>query len=333
MNKIILRVSERKADYLIAVAVVLFGLLFSIVYTTLADTASTTVTVGNASPTLTVTLDRTTITLTENTFVWASSTVTVTDGNGCSEITSVRAQLAYVNPATTPANGAECSYAANTCYLPTTKPAPAVGTCLATTTGNTCTGGTDTSAQYECGFPVWYDATPTDASSPGLTGSYWYVTATTTDGTATVAATNTTQTVDVATLNSLDVTGPIAYGSVSPSSNTGATNQSVTHTNTGNTAIDNEISGDVMCTNYSTCTAGKILLPGQQKFGTSNVTYASLTSTLIATTTPATIELALATSTAPTTAITTITYCGIAVPAAQASGAYTGQNTLTAVAD
>src|SRR3989344_6063581 len=145
MNKIVLRVLNHKTDYLIAVAILLFGSVFFVVYTTLADTASTSVTVGNASPYLTVTLDRTTITLTESTFMWASSTVTVTDGNGCSEITSVTAQLSYVNPATTPANGATCSYDANTCYLPTTKPAPGTGTCLATPTGTTCTGGADTS--------------------------------------------------------------------------------------------------------------------------------------------------------------------------------------------
>src|SRR3989338_3090278 len=145
MNKIVSCVLNHKTDYLIAVAILLFGFVFFVVYTTLADTASTSVTVGNASPSLTVTLDRTTITLTESTFMWASSTVT--DGNGCSEITSVTAQLSYVNPATTPANGATCSYDANTCYLPTTKPAPGTGTCLATTTGNTCTGGADTSVQ------------------------------------------------------------------------------------------------------------------------------------------------------------------------------------------
>ena len=54
-----------------------------------ADTSTASVVVGNSVPTLTVSLNRTTITLTENSYVWASTTLTITDGNGLSR-TSTR---------------------------------------------------------------------------------------------------------------------------------------------------------------------------------------------------------------------------------------------------
>ncbi len=286
----------------------------------LADTASTAVTVGNAAPTVSVSFNGgNNVTLTENTFVWATSTVTATDSNGCSEISSVTAQLSYASDASA-ATGATCSPDANTCYVPT-------GSCVATTTGNTCGGGGDTSVEYDCGFKIWYPARPSDNNA-----SFWYVAATTTDGSAYAMATNTTQTIEVNTLNALDVTSSISFGSVSANSNTGSSNQTVTHTNTGNTAINNEISGDSMCTDYPTC-AGDNINPSNQKFDTSDVTYASLANTLAATTSPATISLSLATSTATTSAVTDITYWGIAIPSGQTAGSYTGVNTFTAVSN
>lgn len=290
-----------------------------------ADTSSTSVTVGNSTPTVTSLSFNggNNITLVENSFVHATATMTVTDANGCSTITSVNAQFAFAST-TGQATGATCTYDANICYKATL--------CAATTTGNQCTGGADTSVEYDCGFQVWYPARPTDGSSPGLTAAIWYVSATSSDGSASGNATNTAQTIDVLTLNALNVTGSIPFGTVPANTNTGGTNQTITHTNTGNTAIDNQISGDVMCTDYSTCTGG-VLQPGQQKFDLSDVTYASLANTLAATTSPATIELVLATSTATTSAVTDLSYWGIAIPNGQTPGSYTGQNTFTAVAD
>ncbi len=295
----------------------------------LADTSSTSVTVGNSNPTVSaVSMNYgNNVTLVENTLVHATATMTVTDGNGCGSISTVQAKFAF---ATTVADmwGANCSYDANICYF--------AHSCVATTTGNSCTGGADTSAEYDCKFAIWYPARPTDGSSPGLTASSWFLSATATDSSAgTGHATNTGQTIDVNTLNAINVTGSIGYGTVSANSNTGASNQTVTHTNTGNTALDNAVSGDVMCTDYSTCAggAGGVLQPSQQKFGLTDVTYASLSNTLAATTSPASVEVELATSTATTSAVTDLSYWGIAIPVAQITGSYTGQNTVTATAD
>ena len=318
--------SNFSVSHLTIAVAILFGALFVSLGLVFADTSSTSVTVGNSSPTVTSLSFNggNNVTLVENSFVHATATMTVSDANGCSTVSSVTAQFAFAST-TGQATGATCGYDANICYRATS--------CTATTTGNQCTGGADTSAEYDCGFHVWYPARPTDGSSPGLTAAMWYVSATSTDGSAATGnATNTSQTIEVVTLNALNITGSIPFGTVAANTNTGATNQAITHTNTGNTALDNQISGDVMCTDYATCTGG-VLQPGQQKFDLNDVTYASLTNTLAATSSPVSIELVLATSTATTSAITDLSYWGIAIPNGQTTGAYTGQNTFTAVAD
>ncbi|MBI1998887.1 MAG: hypothetical protein HYS73_00950 [Parcubacteria group bacterium] len=288
---------------------------------------------SNAAPTVdSVTLDRTTITLNENTFVWASSTVLVTDTNGCSEITTVESSLVFASTTQDQGayicglTGANYSYDANLCYLPTS--------CVATTTGNQCAADND--VEFDCGFQIWYPARPTDNSAPGadLIAAQWVVVGSTTDNiAASVSATNTTQTVDVATLNALDVTISITYPETAPNADTDTNNQTVTVTNTGNTASDTEISGTWMCTDYALCAIpAERIDDDQQKFDISDVIYASLANNL-SSTTPATVETVLATSTATTTAVTANTFWGIAIPNGQPTGSYTGENTFSAVAD
>ena len=300
-----------------AAILVLCGLFaYSIV---LADTASTSVTVGNSAPVTSAASFNggTNITLTENTLVNATGTVTVTDANGCSTITGVSAKFFL---AATANSGSACTYDGNSCYT---------STCVATTTGNQCTGGGDTSVQYDCGFAIWYNATPTDAGASA--SSIWTFAATSTDGTASHVATNTAQTIEVNTLNALNVTASVAYGSVGANSDTGSTNQTTTITVTGNNALDTQLSGDVMCTNYPTCSGG-VLQPSQQEYSLNAFTYGAGTD-LAATTSPATVETVLAKPTATTSPVTDDVLWGIGIPNGQTTGSYTGQNTFTAVSD
>jgi hypothetical protein len=287
----------------------------------LADTASTSVTVGNSAPVTSAASFNggTSITLTENTFVHATGTVTATDANGCSTITSVTSKFFL---ASTSNSGSTCTYDGNTCYT---------STCVATTTGNQCTGGSDTSAEYDCAFRIWYTATPTDGSAPIWSTSLWSFAATTTDGTDNHVATNTAQTIEVNTLNALNVTSSIAFGALSANTDSGASNQTTTVTVTGNNALDTQISGDLMCTDYATCSGG-VLQPGQQEYSLGSFTYGAGTD-LAATTSPATVETVLAKPTATTTPVTDDVLWGIGIPAAQTPGSYTGQNTFTATSD
>jgi len=309
----------------VGAAIALVALIFSVALV-LADsnTSNTAVTVTNSAPVISALSfnGSSNLTLTEDTFVNASATMTITDANGCGEISSVTAQFSFAST-TGEADGTECTYDSNICYI--------AETCLATTTGQTCS--TDT-VEYDCGFQIWYPARPTDGSSPGLTAALWYVTATTSDGTDTDTATNTSETIDIITLSSLNIDGSISYPDTSAGNNTGATNQAIVATSTGNVALDIVISGDVMCTDYATCD-GDVMQPGQQKFDTTDQTYASLTNTLAATTSPVTIEIALATTSATTTGSdpSNTIYWGIAIPSAQPKGSYTGQNTFLGTLD
>lgn len=279
-----------------------------------ADTATTTVTVTNATPVVSaVSLNSgSNITLTENTSVAVTGTMTVTDANGCSELTGTTATLhrSGVN--------SSCSQNDNNCYT---------AVCTQVGSGNTCTGGLDTSVDYQCSFTVWYIADPTDAGSVNA-GEIWTLSATSTDGVASGTATNTGETVDILTLLALNVTSSIAYGSHSPSTDTGATNQTAAVTNTGNAAQDDELSGDAMCTDYPTC-SGSTLAVNNQKYSLADVTYASLTGTLSGT--PTSVQTNLAKPTATTTPQTVNTFWGIAIPSGQNTGSYTGKNTFTAI--
>ncbi|HEY4515185.1 MAG TPA: hypothetical protein VJJ22_03460 [Candidatus Paceibacterota bacterium] len=293
-----------------------------------ADTASTDVTVGNASPgTPTVNFNGgSAITLTEATYKYATATITVSDNNGCSTINAVeaRAFLASTSPADA---GNACAANDNSCYISasSTIASPTLGGCYATTTGNTCTGGSDTSVEYDCGFKFWYIAEGTDSGAPVWASSIWTVSATTSDGLATSTATNSGQLVEINTLAALDVTGTLSYSTLSPGSNTGSTNSTTTATTTGNIAIDAQISGTDMTS------APYTIANTQQKYDTAPCAYGSCTYTLDGT--PTTREFASTEPTSTTTPKTQAVSWGIAIPGGQANGTYTGTNTFTAVND
>lgn len=328
---------NRTEAVFLSLALVAVSVFFFVGYVK-ADSSTTSVLVGNSAPTLTVTLDRTTITLSENNYIWASTTITVTDGNGCNTIGQVEASLVFasstVDQGSYMCGRTSSNYASwdeNYCFTATTA-TTTDGGCMATTTGTTCS---TTVVDYDCGFQIWFTGTPTDGSAPfvDLQNAQWFVVGSTSDNIVSASATNTTQTVDIATLNALNVTGTITYPETAANANTGATNQTATVTNTGNTVTDTEISGTALCSDGGTCqdTTTRIA-DEQQKFDIIDQTYASLTNSL-SSTTPATIETVLATTTATGTPVTDDTFWGVAIPAGQANGTYTGTQTFTAVAD
>lgn len=316
------------SDRVLSAGVLLCGVIvasvvfqFPITHSVRADVATTTVTVSDAAPVVSaVSLNGgSDITLVEYSSVIATTTFTVSDANGCSDISAVEARLYRTDPSTT---GTQCAADDNNCYNEFVA-------CAVVSSGNTCSGGADTSADYECAFRLWYVADPTDSGA--FASDIWAVAATATDsGANTGTATNSAETIEVNTLLAHDVTATIAYGSISAGANTGVTNQIATITNTGNAALDTDISGVDMCTDYPTC-AGDTIAETQQKYDLSDETYGSLSFTL--SDTPTTRETVLGKPTATTTDITDDTFWGIAIPSAQASGSYTGVNTFTAVAD
>lgn len=326
-----------KQAYFALVVVVAGGLLAAgLVFA--QDTATTAVTVGNAAPSVDA-IDKygsDTITLTENSSVTVTAKVTVSDSNGvgtessgaCSSLSSVDAKL--YRDTLAGSYGTTCSQDDNNCY---------VGTCTATTTGNSCTGGSDTSVDYDCTFTVWYVADPT-AAGQAFASDNWIIAATTTDTSAAAGtATNTLEALEVNGLLAHSVTASISYGTLSPGQDSRtdgpAANQVTTVTNTGNTPLDSQIGGDNMCNGaYSASCSTNTISESQQKFDLVNqATYAALTNTLAASATPATIETALAKPTATTSSVTDDLYWAIQIPGGQVSGTYNGLNEFTPVAD
>jgi hypothetical protein len=263
-----------------------------------ADTATTSVTVGNAAPVIDDVIfnNASNITLNEddgagNGFVFATTTIKITDTNGCTTIASVSAK-AYRDATTTA--GTTCSPNDNNCYNPT-------NACAATTTGGAtpqCTGASDTDVWYECGFKIWYLADPTNTGA--FAGDIWAVAATTSDT------------------------------SFSTGANTGATNSTTTVTNSGNASLDTGIGCDIMCTDYPTCSGGTPITEGNQEASTSPFTWGVGGTDCTATTAPTTYVTALPKPTATTSAVTDDVSWGIGVPGGSNPGSYTGQDTFDA---
>jgi hypothetical protein len=308
LTKLMKKMLHSDKNLTVSILIVMVGVItFGV--SVLADSASTSVTVSNATPAISATTLNagSAITLTENTTKTVYATTTVTDGNGCSTISSVKADL-YRSAV----GASSCDTAGeaddNHCY-------PRV-TC--TVVGGTCTGGTDTAANYLCTFSLQYFADPTDSGA--YSAQNWVVNIEAGDGAAT--STDATTAVELNSLAALDVTASITYGTMSANSDTGATNSTTTVTNTGNTNIDPDISGTDMAS------GGDTLTVDNQEYSASNFTYGAGTNL---STTPTSVDITLPQRTS--SEITDIVLWGIGIPAGTPNGSYTGTNTFTAVAN
>jgi hypothetical protein len=270
----------------------------------IADDATTSVTVGNAAPSVnTVEINSSTaITLNENTTKTVIATSTISDANGCAELSNVVAD--FYRSGVTAAGCDTVGEADNdSCY-------PRV----------TCAESSCSSqdATYTCTFALQYHADPTDAGA--FSAQNWEMTVSAFDGTATSTGTDTEE---VNTLNALNVSATIAYGTLAASAT--STTQTATATNTGNAAIDAQISGTQMTSGLNS------IATSSQKYGTANVFYESLANSLSAT--PTTLELDLAKPTTASPTITDDTFWGLLVPGGTPAGTYNGTNTFTATTD
>lgn len=273
-----------------------------------SDTASTQVIVGNATPSVAAVEvnGSTAIVLTENTTTAVYATSTVTDSNGCSEITNVVADFyrSGVTASGCDTNGEDNN---NSCYARV----------ACTEVSGTCSGGSDTSADYVCSFSLQYYADPTDSGT--YSAQTWEASVYAGDGTATSTAG--TDTEEVNTLLSLNVTSSIDYGTLSANTDTGATNETTTVTNTGNVDQDPELSGTNMTS------GGNTIAVGQQEYSATSFTYGAGTDL---STSPTGFDLSLSQPTSGTAPVADDVLWGIGIPSGQASGTYTGTNTFTA---
>ena len=265
----------------------------------------------------------------------------VSDANSCRnsadnayEITGYVASIFRNGIGTSTCDGTSGSYDPNNCYPSGVSTTTWNLACTASTTS--CTGTDDPSLLFNCSFPLWFVAEPTDADSP-YSADYWVAAIAGVDnnnatGTLTVStATSTLVSFPYLTL----VTGEIPYGSLEPGTDSGTLNATTTITSLGNTGLNQNLEGEAMCTTFSVgnpcpSSATSTVPENNQRFGTSSAAYSS--GFPLSSTTPQLLQLKVPKTSSTTNPSQGVTYWGIGVPIEiTLSGAYTGLNTFYGV--
>ena len=209
----------------------------------IADSATTTATIGNATPTVSaITIAGPTVTLSEGTTITVTSTCTVTDNNGYADITAVAADF-YDDDA----QNYGCSDDENDCYADIVC---ATSSCA------------DTQCSVLCTATVLYYANDT-------ANWKWYITATDDDATS-----NSTSSVaiTVSQLVALDVANSISYTTGGGNMALGGTSDGATTTIT-NTGNKSGLDAQVSATAVMTCDTGT-LNQSAQHYATSTSGFA-----------------------------------------------------------
>lgn len=277
--------------------------------------ANSSYTVNNVAPVVSsVTLNNgSPIVLNEGSTAPIILTATVTDINGCTDISTVKAGL-YRSGVGYSGCDTVGESDANFCY--------AALTCSATTS---CTGS-DNQATFQCTAYVQYHADPTDDGTKYPLEN-WLTTFAATDNDA---ATDTDEVASGVELNSLiafDVGSAIAYGNLSVGQTNSMVDTTTVVTATGNVGLDEELSGTNMCTDYPGCSGNTIAVANQKYALSSSTGYAAATALDTAV---REAELNCKKTTITASPETKSTYWGLLIPADTPAGSYTGQNTITA---
>ena len=269
----------------------------------------------------------------------------VRDNNSCknaangNEISSYRVALHRSSFATSTCTGLSGSYNPNNCYASGVPTAVWNLTCTASTTS--CTGPTDIDIQYDCTFPLWFVADPTDAgpnTPAAFAADTWKAAVLATDDNALSSSlVDGSSPVELISFTALDlVTLSIPYGALEPGTDSGTLSASTTARSLGNTGLDEQLQGESMCGTFSLATkckpyATSTVPESKQKFSSSSLAYASGAALALSSTTAKEVELNVQKSTSTTTPKKGTTYWGIAVPiAVTLAGSYTGLNTFIA---
>lgn len=269
---------------------------------------------------------------------------TVRDSNSCqnslsgSEITGYRVAVSRSGISTSTCTGLSGSYNPNNCYASGVPGAVWNLSCTASSTS--CTGPTDDTQIYNCTFPLWFVADPTDVgvvSSPFAAQNWVASVLATDDDGANSSMVRGSSPVELISFTALDLlTATIPYGALEPGNNTGTLNASTSVRSLGNTGLDQMLSGESMCGTYSLLTecrpsATSTVPENQQKFGTSSLSYGSPQATALSSTTQQELEINISKTISTTTFSNKATYWGIAVPGTiTLAGAYKGLNTFIA---
>jgi hypothetical protein len=262
---------------------------------------------------------------------------TVSDANSClnaassSEVTNLVVSVFRTNIGSSTCNGTAGSYNPNQCYPNGIATTTWNLSCTASSTS--CTGASDPTVEWNCTYPLWFLADPTDVTSPFATTTWSAAVAGIDDDNATGTLTVGTSTVELYTFPALNLlTAEIPYGALEPGTNSPTLSASTTVVAVGNAGIDQDLEGESMCTNFSIGTpcpssSTSTVAENNQRFGTSTVSYAS--GIALSSSTVYQLELNVPKTTSTSTYASGVTYWGIAVPGSiTLAGSYTGLNTF-----
>jgi hypothetical protein len=204
----------------------------------------------------------------------------------------------------------------------------------------TCSGASDSAVDWECRFSLWYIADATDVGSQ-YAGHDWRASARATDDDLEVGPYSTYDapvngaSTEMTQFLSFRATGtPIAYGSLEPGQNNPTHHATTTVYATGNTGLNQYISGDAMCVTFPTCTgnATSTIYVPYQHFSLTNSTLYAAGTQLSTSTSPTFVNLAITKPTATSSPTQDDTFWSIAVPSSITyAGDYIGRNYIDAV--
>jgi hypothetical protein len=267
----------------------------------------------------------------------------ISDANSCrnitntaDEITNFTASVFRSGLGTTTCTGLPGSYNPNNCY--SNSVATSTWNLFCTASSTSCTGPGDSDQIFNCTFPLWYVAQPTDTAGTGWDGGQTWTAAiagidnNNATGTKTIASAG-VPLLSYPAINLL--TAEIPFGALEPGTNTGTLRASTTAQAVGNTGINQNLSGLGMCPGFTignpcSVSASSTVPVGEQEFGTSTLAYG--TGRDLASSSQL-LEIRVPKSTSTSTPNQGLTYWGINVPLSiTVAGAYTGLNTFSVVA-
>lgn len=256
--------------------------------------------------------------------VHATTTATITDANGCADITHATGSI-YWSGATGLYN---CQPDDNDCYQ--------IGQadCWAETAATRdCTGYTDSAVDYTCSTTIAFHALPTDVTGTNPnSGTWWLGAIQGFDEALSGVGTSAADTVDVLGSNSLNVSEVlIPYGSIRGGQDSANANATTTVENYGNIPIDTQFEGVDMDRQGG----GGYIGSDNQRYATSTFTYpgAGITWQLASGSLSAARDLDLAKPTTTSFTVNDAVYWGIQIPAGKLSGIYDGSNYFQSTLD
>lgn len=267
----------------------------------------------------------------------ANSCDAVGGGNG-DEVTDYIISVFRGTVGSSTCDGSALSYDPNNCYPSGVATTTWNLACTAAT--SSCAGPSTATMDWDCTFPLWHITDPTDAGSYYTDTDYWsaMVIPIDNDGATSTAFSTTTNDVDVVSFAAFDLFNFfIPYGSLEPGQDSGIFTASTTILATGNTGVDQNLSGASMCGTYttaSTCpgSASSTIDANQQQYATSSVSYNDPLAYALSSTSVAQLELNVPKSTSTTVAARRPIYWGINVPGSiTLAGDYTGENLFQVV--